>query len=247
MPTLRRDVSVHTLSEFAELFSANGQLSHPTVQWYRGDGVLRRRQALLPSIARSPSKITDEWSIYQRFRQAAAAFLPHANLLEWDWMLYMRHFGVHTRLLDWTESALVALYFAVERPEQDRYVGVVWCLDPLHLNDLAGYGREIQCAGVDKDLDKYTTESLKRATKDADFKPVALIAPRSFPRLVAQQGVFTITHREQVSLETVGDPALLARVRIPPTAKPRIRRSLAAVGMNRLSLYPELQSLAQGG
>jgi hypothetical protein len=242
MPKLRRDVQVRSVSQYIRLFEPKGKLTAPAIQWYRGEGRLRPRRALLPSIARSPS-VGEEWQIYQRFRQNAAAFLPHANLTPWDWMLYMRHYGQPTRLLDWSESALVALYFAVENSREDRWEGVVWCLDPLHLNELAGYDR-IQCAGIDLQLNQYTPEALKAATDAADYKPAALIAPRSFSRLIAQQGVFTITHKQPIALDEIPDRKLLARVRIPSGAKANIRAALRALGMSKLSLFPELQSLA---
>jgi len=241
MPRRPRDLTVRSVSEFSTLFEPKGELYNTRLLWYRGEDRLRPSGALLPSIARRPSRLRDEWAIYQRFRQNAAAFVPHTSLTPWDWMLYMRHYGQHTRLLDWSESALVALYFAVERA--DRSPGVVWCLDPLRLNELAGHGARVHCAGIDTELDQYTTEAVKLSSAKADFKPVALIAPRSFPRLVAQQGVFTVTHRTRTALDQIPDATLLRRIRIPASAKPSMRDSLKTLGMGRLSLYPELQSL----
>lgn len=243
---LQHDLTADSVAAYVGLFVDPGVLAGPGVRWYRGEGRLRLADALLPSIARPPLTPTSEWSVYQRFRQNASAFLPHANLTEWDWMLYMRHFGAPTRLLDWTESPLVALYFAVERTERDADDGAVWCLSPWRLNELAGFERRIYAAGIDEEFNVYTPTEVRNspAAAAANYKPAALIAPRSFPRLVAQQGVFTVVHRQATPIDAIADDQLLSLIRIPAASKSSIRNSLRTLGMNRLSMYPELQSVA---
>ena len=241
--------AIGSISSFVALFERGGRLNGAPQTWYRGETRVRRPGSLLPSIARKAGRVAREWEIYQRFRQSAAAFLPHANLAPWDWLLYMRHYGEHTRLLDWTESALAALYFAVEKPDRDGQDGVVWCLDPLRLNRLAG-SETLHCAGIDDEvLGAYTIESLKKSSGIAttDYKPIAVIAPRSFPRLIAQQGVFTVTHRQQIPIDAITEPHLLTRIRVRAHAKPSIREGLRTLGITRLTMYPEMQSLSAAG
>jgi hypothetical protein len=98
MAALGKDVSVKSIADYIDLFASGSGFNPGHTTWYRGEALLRRRRALLPSIARRPSTPDREWSIYQRFRQNAAAFLPHATMDEWDWLLYMRHYGARTRL-----------------------------------------------------------------------------------------------------------------------------------------------------
>ena len=49
-----------------------------------------------------------------------------------QWLFLARHAGLPTRLLDWSEGALIALHFALKDPNP-----VVWMLNPLDLNDLS--------------------------------------------------------------------------------------------------------------
>lgn len=57
--------------------------------------------------------------------------LPSANDFV-SWLMLMQHHGLPTRLLDWTECILVALYFAVSQyPDRD---GELWAMHPESLN-----------------------------------------------------------------------------------------------------------------
>ncbi len=174
---------------------------------------------------------------------------------EADWLFLMQHHKVPTRLLDWTESPLVALYFAVG-PSSDRKHdskdGALWCLFPHLLNALVGIrmdsAYDIPSFGHENVLDGYLP-SRAAGIKTASPKPIALIAPRPFRRLHVQQGVFTLFHRNPIPLEEITDskgkrPHIVKLV-IPSNAKPKLRQELRLLQIDRLALFPELENVAE--
>src|SRR5260370_271273 len=102
--------------------------------WFRGHPKIF--ESLLPAAYRAPfysARPNIEFWAGQRFRLRARSFA--SRVPDWGdhllWLLLMQHYGVPTRLLDWTESILVALYFATD-PNGEP--GEVWCMNPSRLN-----------------------------------------------------------------------------------------------------------------
>jgi hypothetical protein len=232
---------VRNLSEYVD---ALGAIRTTRINWFRGQS--NALKPLVPSLARLPGDwLGREFILLKRFQQNAVALLPPHDRTLWDWLLLMQHYGVPTRLLDWTENPLAALYFAVlDNPADD---GIVWVLDPVGLNQAANITlptNDIPVLGMDTaELESYSPEYVNSTSTRKG--PVAVLARRMFPRLVAQSGVFTITHKDATPIETIRNGKFVGRIRVPKTAKAAIANELRNVGINKLALFPELDSVAE--
>ena len=116
-----------TVSTFTEYWNAIYELSMQAkrknlVLLYRGHG--DRKYKCQPGIFRESNKNLDEQYQYNKIIQDyPEEFSKHAHLSN---LVKMQHYGVETRLLDFTINPRVALYFAVEaQPEKDGEVVVI--------------------------------------------------------------------------------------------------------------------------
>ncbi|WP_071595094.1 FRG domain-containing protein [Hymenobacter aerophilus] len=211
--------------------------------WFRGQS--RSEWSLQPRLMRLEDK-PPETHYFNRFKQDASLILQSRPNNEFEWLFLMQHYGVPTRLLDWSESALVALYFAISKePEED---GALWVLQPTVLNQKSRYKPEFEFeipSFEDEILINYLPSTIARESKSS-LLPIAAIAPRNSPRMQAQQGVFTISHRENIIIENSGDTIdHIWKYIIPNSCKSELIKELKLLGTNKFQLFPELDSLSE--
>ncbi|MBI1245631.1 MAG: FRG domain-containing protein [Alphaproteobacteria bacterium] len=237
-----RDVKVTDFAGFLAEIRSRASLRQPV--WFRGQSSADWN--LAPTIARVPQGIAAEPLLITRFKQNALALLDTRPGNEWEWLFVMRHYGVPTRLMDWSESPLVSLFFAIG--EDFKADGAFWCLLPIEMNLSAAikpaHKMEIPGFGDSTILDNYLPSSLQKE-QSSSLKPAAAIAQRNTRRIQAQHGVFTIIHREQHRIDEMDNGNHVWRLIIPARAKERFAKDLALLNIKRLTLFPELDMVGQ--
>lgn len=219
---------------------------HP---WFRGHGNCTWQ--LQPGLYRfnntadrTGDAYYDEGNLMRIFKLRAPTFLEHIPSNDWEWLFLMQHYGLPTRLLDWTESSLIALYFAL-RDHQGKDDACVWVLSPWWLNkqtfkDYLLFSADHPNARQHQPL--LPGEQLK------PLLPIAITPVYKSSRIVAQRGVFTIhgtnTHAlDQLSAKKGKTSPLLRQIRIPQKSIPSIKRDLAVSGITESLIFPELSGL----
>ena len=214
--------------------------NYPDPVWYRGHS--RPEWKLVPGFHRL-KKPASEIDLINRFRQNANLLVEQSPKSDFDWLFVMQHYGVPTRLLDWTESPLVGLYFAVT--EHPRVDGTLWVLRPIDLNkqttskpDEAKYIPSFE----DESLKNYSTIAVEKGNLNG-ILPIAVIATRNNDRIQAQLGAFTISHGTKTPIEQIGDKKHVAKYTIPAGSKEHINSDLKLLGFTKFQVFPELSSI----
>jgi len=170
----------------------------------------------------------------------------------WEWYFLMQHYGAPTRLLDWTEGALIALYFAVNE-NRGYHDAAVWVFDPWWLNKKVVKAIEVIPPGSPglslKDRKKYgpwlpDRFDSKRLRREL---PVAIYPNYIDRRIVAQRSCFTIHGSRRESLEQLFGKKddHLAKVVIPSFAIAKIKQQLELSGINESTVFPDLAGLGR--
>lgn len=249
--------AIAEIGSVAEYSTALRELGASGLQrpfWFRGhsNGPTYR---LTASSNRSQQTKLNEGAMLKRFMQDAQGFLHDAPSGTWEWLFLAQHHGVPTRLLDWTENALVALYFACQ-PAAPTLEGVdpppgdVWVLLPTTLNDAANTWRglhpeDLPMFGIDSTLDKYHPLPTGPNAPQEPKNPIAAIATRSFRRISNQWGTFTITDQLEALEDHPQATSFLTRISVRANNKADLLDELKSIGIEERVIYPDLHRLGQ--
>jgi len=171
---------------------------------------------------------------------------------EWEWYFLMQHHGVPTRLLDWTEGALIGLFFAV-RNNPGHYDATVWVLDPYELNkQVIGIAETIapNASGVsprDRIRVKRWLSPRFKDTGDLPKEPVAVYPTHVVRRISTQRSCFTVHGSDEKALDNREKKknSCLAKIVIPSFSVSRIRAELESCGIDENTIFPDLDGLGR--
>ena len=271
MPIQER--TAHSIPDFVKMvYDDYGSWDTEVAPWFRGEPS-KTDHPLTPTLYRVPSGFHyDENQLLQSFRQRAPVLdlprLPQREHID-QWLFLARHVLLPTRLLDWTEGALIALYFAILGGDETE--PTVWMLNPFQLlikNErvrdakpnvypLTWFSKTqmvikggLLIDNVDVELnvglmnfqDAWTGGSGEKATE----YPVPVYPTFIHPRMAAQLSCFTIygSRKESMVDMVECDEKWLCRYRIQMNMEKTLRE-LRIMGVSYGNLLPDADGLAK--
>ncbi len=178
------------------------------------------------------------------FKRYAAIKLPNPPSRddELEWVQLAQHYGLPTRLLDWTRNAAIALYFACVGDPVAINDGAVVVLNPKDLNrEAKGENRIFDAHSDAKMIVEYFPQS---GNTPSSLKTIAINPVWNSERIMLQQGVFTLHSPKEPTLTSSHVPSLVC-LRIPHMQKQQLLQELEHVGINEMSIFPEPEHMCR--
>lgn len=255
-----QEVRVSTLEELMPLLSEQeyrpdlGRNRSPFV--YRG--MTNADFRMVTSLRRNCRELQRnlEPAILKNFAKYAVIEDPSVAHSVWRQMILGQHHGLPTRLLDWTQSALVALHFAVSEEDLARMEDhdcMVWRVDIAELHALLPERyqqvmRDYQAEVFSVDMLGSAAQSLALYDRDMGDRSMVVLEPPSLSaRIVNQYSFFSVIPMEMENVEDFLDRCTEHTVKyvIDRKLRWRVRDMLDQLNMSERIVYPGLDGLSR--
>ena len=192
------------------------------------------------------ARLRVEQHLFQDFSVMSAG-LRSGRETACDLYALQQHHGMPTRLLDWSNNALAALYFAVADLRHDDTDGALFALDAYQLANCQGTSNcDVQgVATFGRTYLQNAVSVVSEWTKKASFGKwaVALRPDHNHTRVALQRSCFTF-HVPQRRELVPRDLPCIRVVEIQGNCKRAIRQELAAIGIDDFSIFGDMDHLA---
>lgn len=261
------DFNVFVQNEYSKYWGAGSMRplfrGQADKQWAPLPGVLREDFVQSVYASRSVYKIEQtgithellalERHLHQLFRKEGYS-LTNGETEGSKWYILAQHHGLQTRLLDWTNSPLVALWMAVEHSADDKD-GCIFAMNYRPKPDYISI-ESYWTSDKREKLMRFLTNEIELDKKEQEemfnHEMILHIHPNKFAsRLVQQHSHFTLHTPAPLDSALpcnigVDDVYGTEKFIIKSELKPIYRTYLLQMGIQRWTLWPDLDNLARG-
>jgi len=230
---------ITSLSDFFAVF--HSVLEPQKTFWFRGHP--KAEYELAPSALRYPKLAERNRALtliddMKRFLEMKLP-RPPASDDRLGWMQVAQHYGLPTRLLDWTQNAAAALFFCCYKDMDSD--GLVVILNPIELNQNIGptfSSPRIFDAQNDAQLISPYFDLGGKVNPRGRYRTIAINPTLNTERIAMQQGVFTLHGSRKFALDRTQASSLLYAP-ILREHKEALLYELERAGIGEMFIFPE--------
>lgn len=246
---------------------------HPSVEYKLIPSIFRKFKQEDDKHEYWKYSLSNENEMYMHFIKEAKLYIKNiddnTNEGYLEWMVYAQHFGVPTRLLDFTHNPLVALYFACSKEENKD--GAIWIINLMNYKKFHS-----KLLKNEANVNKNTTRNeliyeiiseLKNGTLNCSKFPIQFIPyyldermstqassfllwgqdERPFEDMIEKENYINISSAKNgVSIEYEGkSEEFILKILIPHEKKKTILEELDLLGVNPKSIFPGLDGIGK--
>lgn len=222
-----------------EIRAACDELGCTGEAWFRGQS--DHEWSIIPSLYRKPKWVEKERALFLEFRKISQLIFKEKNKSsEWEYLFDMQHYGIPTRLVDWTTVLGVALSFVLYDESASEKDSAIFVLNPHKLNLIDGKD-EVVSIPESKNL-----EYEKNYLDNTPTTVQATIAVRpgfQNSRIASQKGVFTIHGKNDEPFEVFAKDCF-KKVILKTNAKSSAKEFLKWGNLDEYTLFPDIVGMS---